>query len=128
MYRTSIQLYSYSHVVTEPYIGIQRYTQDTARYSDTAIHRDTAIQMYHHPSDAYAAGFGIRRTRGHEPDTWGPQPPVLSLPPPHHPPGVGACLFTETFQRGPRGGTDYSDDALGRATCDAVSAVAGTAP
>ena len=28
------------------------------------------------------------------------------LPPPHHPPGVGTCLFTETFQRGPRGGTD----------------------
>eukprot|EP00966_Prymnesium_polylepis_P080148 1857378-Prymnesium_polylepis.3 len=38
-------------MVTEPYIGIQRYStiqHDTARYSDTAIQRysDTAIQRY----------------------------------------------------------------------------------
>eukprot|EP00966_Prymnesium_polylepis_P118685 2743470-Prymnesium_polylepis.1 len=42
MYRTSIQLNSYAHLVTEPYIGIQRYstiqrTSDTTRYSDTDV-------------------------------------------------------------------------------------------
>ena len=50
MYRTSIQLYIFPHMVTEPQYRDTVIQRDTARYSDTAIQRDTPIHMYHHPS------------------------------------------------------------------------------
>ena len=47
MYRTSIQLYIFPHMVTEPHIVIQRIQRDII--GDTSIQRDTPIHMYHHP-------------------------------------------------------------------------------
>ena len=52
MYRTSIQLYIFPHVVTEPQYRDTVIQRDTAIQRYNAIHRYTCIS-YHHPSDSY---------------------------------------------------------------------------
>ena len=64
MYRTSIQLYIFPHMVTEPQYRDTVIQRDTARYSDTAIQRDTPIHMYHHPSELVAGGGGDEADEG----------------------------------------------------------------